>query len=288
MKSAFAFNLPKDQEMSTSKLQYVTTQHIRQLFAGLLIKYNYRPDWLVNPVTERKLEIDIYVYDLKIGIEVQDGQHTKYTPFFHKGEDDFKAQVQRDEIKRHMLKEYGVRLYEIYKRADIEQMLDDMKSYNAELSHLVRDRNTSYTGLQNYMYEYGEELKKRNRDTKRIESLVSKIEHLVRKYDFSLKEVTPRKVSQAELAFNSCPIVLIKHTEAREWTEGAMFDVRPHRVAVAMPRKGMENNGKREFYFDRYTGKQTNGGSWFLDLNSLPENLRFTDEEYFSEMGYVR
>lgn len=52
---------------------------------------NYRPDFLRNPLTGRNLEIDFYLPESKIGMEIQ-GQH-HITDTIQQGRDDYKRDV---------------------------------------------------------------------------------------------------------------------------------------------------------------------------------------------------
>jgi len=59
-------------------------------------------DWLVNPETKRKLELDGYNQDLGIAFEFQGRQHYHYTPAYHRSIEDFKQQIRRDKLKREL------------------------------------------------------------------------------------------------------------------------------------------------------------------------------------------
>ena len=39
------------------------------------VLYNYRPDWLKNPLTGKNLELDIYYPELKLAVEFNGMQH---------------------------------------------------------------------------------------------------------------------------------------------------------------------------------------------------------------------
>ena len=71
---------------------------------------NVRPDWLVNPVTGRKLELDVYNDELKIAIEYNGQQHAKFVKKFHLTEDKFKQQQYRDLIKQDLCQKNNVLL----------------------------------------------------------------------------------------------------------------------------------------------------------------------------------
>jgi hypothetical protein len=74
-----------------------------------------RPDFLRNPVTggNFNLELDCYDPELKIAVEYNGIQHYKYIPYFHKNKEAFLNQKYRDDMKRRICKEYGIKLIEV-------------------------------------------------------------------------------------------------------------------------------------------------------------------------------
>lgn len=72
-----------------------------------------RPDWLTNPQTGRKLELDGYNNQLKIAFEYDGVQHRKFSPFFHRSPGDFENQIRRDRVKSYACKQRGVCLIRI-------------------------------------------------------------------------------------------------------------------------------------------------------------------------------
>lgn len=86
-----------------------------------------RPDFLLNPVTGAKynLELDCYNPELRLAVEYNGAQHYNYIPFFHKNKEAFYNQKYRDELKRIKCKELGITLIEIsYTEKNIENYLD--------------------------------------------------------------------------------------------------------------------------------------------------------------------
>lgn len=67
-------------------------------------------DFIINPKTNRKLELDMYNPELKLALEYQGQQHRNYTPRFHKEYADFLKQIERDNLKKIKCKEHGVEL----------------------------------------------------------------------------------------------------------------------------------------------------------------------------------
>ena len=67
------------------------------------------------PVVGTRLSIDFYNSNKKIAIEVQGGQHLKYTPHFHgKSKQTFLGQIKRDNDKQEYCKINNIKLVEIY------------------------------------------------------------------------------------------------------------------------------------------------------------------------------
>lgn len=89
-----------------------------------------RPDFLRNPVTggRHNLEIDCYDDELKLGVEYSGVQHYKYVHYFHKNKEAFRNQGYRDELKRRICRDNRVNLIEVpytVKLGDIEKYLTD-------------------------------------------------------------------------------------------------------------------------------------------------------------------
>ena len=96
-----------------------------------------RPNWLKCSYSQRNLEIDLYNDELKLGIEYNGGQHYKFTPIFHKTEEDFNKQVIRDQDKLNACKELNIKLivvpYTLNNTSSIELFL------KTELKYLLLD-----------------------------------------------------------------------------------------------------------------------------------------------------
>ena len=81
-----------------------------------------RPTMLKNKVTGYNLELDIYNEELGLAIEYNGKQHYKYTPFFHKNYEHFLNQKYRDEIKRMLCQQNGIKLIEVHYLTPLEDM----------------------------------------------------------------------------------------------------------------------------------------------------------------------
>lgn len=69
-----------------------------------------RPDFLTNPATGKRLELDCYNEELKLALEYNGSQHYHYPNRFHKTEEDFVRQVQRDILKEELVRAQGIDL----------------------------------------------------------------------------------------------------------------------------------------------------------------------------------
>ena len=85
-------------------------------------------DWLINPNTNHKLFVDIFFPKLNLAIEIDGEQHYKFLPYFHKNEEEFLYNVNRDRIKDRLLKENGVDIIRIRKDSNYN-LYDIFKKY---------------------------------------------------------------------------------------------------------------------------------------------------------------
>lgn len=72
-----------------------------------------RPDWLVNPTTKRRLELDMYNAEHRIAFEYDGAQHDVYTPHYHANEHHFEYRRLLDRLKTELCRERGVLLLRI-------------------------------------------------------------------------------------------------------------------------------------------------------------------------------
>lgn len=93
--------------MATSKLQQQVSALLNIHLGQYTIRENYRPDWL------DRLELDFYIKELQVGIEVQGRQHFEFLPKFHKDIAGFQAQQDRDLRKADLCTQLRISLYYI-------------------------------------------------------------------------------------------------------------------------------------------------------------------------------
>ncbi len=93
---------------SRSKMQYNCKQFLKSYWLNDIVFEEF-------PIAGTRLSIDFYNSNKKIAIEVQGGQHLKYTPHFHgKSKQTFLSQIRRDNDKQEFCKINDIRLVEIY------------------------------------------------------------------------------------------------------------------------------------------------------------------------------
>jgi len=133
--------------MATSKLQIETKRHLMLLMNKFEIVENIRPNWLKNPITGKNLEIDLYMPELNIGIEVQGIQHDRFTPGLHATIDDFEYQQQRDRIKKALCEKNGVMLFEVRSPEEIATFIEDVCKNNPILGFELHKKQTAIAVL---------------------------------------------------------------------------------------------------------------------------------------------
>ena len=106
----------------------------RDIFESLTGKAypTIRPNWLVNPKTGRKLELDGYCADLRSAFEYNGKQHYTYPNSFHKTEEDFDNLVERDKYKMKTCQDYGVNLLVIPYDISNEALFDYIRDHLVE------------------------------------------------------------------------------------------------------------------------------------------------------------
>lgn len=120
---------PKRQGKKISKGEAKCREVIERLFNRPFP--SVRPDFLKNPETSRNLECDMYNGELKLVVERNGAQHYHFTPYFHQTPEDFSKQVYRDQLKKKLLEDQGIRLIIV----PYTVAVDDIEGYlRAEIS----------------------------------------------------------------------------------------------------------------------------------------------------------
>lgn len=117
--------LIKWDDKSLSKLQFSTKQFLKPYWCTDIVFEEF-------PVVGTKMRFDFYNSNQNIAVEVQGGQHLKYTPFFHgKSKSTFLSQIRRDNDKQKFCELNNIKLVEIYPNDDLS--LDLFKSFGVIL-----------------------------------------------------------------------------------------------------------------------------------------------------------
>ena len=119
-------------EKATSKGENYAREIIQELTGQMF--YKTCPQWMLNPVSNKFLELDMYNDRLKLAVEYNGRQHYEYIDYFHKKKENFLIQQYRDELKKLYCEKEGVKLivipYTIKKQEDIKGYLEkELREY---------------------------------------------------------------------------------------------------------------------------------------------------------------
>jgi len=263
--------------MSTSQLQQHTMDELRLLLQACIVEENYRPDWLKNPKTGRNLELDFYLPDLEMAIEVQGQQHIQRIPFFHETEDDFHRCLVYDRYKRLKCLDRGLELFEVFAPNDIPPFLEQAKTRNAAVAEVLSRRACAMRSLSYYAAEIG---RLRHTDQKRVAKCVNHMIHICEKYDIPLVSVRPDfTIRKMEMSFFGKSIVKVHHIWFERIVDGERaalmrwdFD-----TAICVCRWHSKEFGEQyvDMEFDMCTGREVGADEpyWQITPSSWPESL---------------
>ncbi len=94
----------------TSQTEQLARDLFHHHFPFLRAVYNTRPDWLRNPKTGRRLELDIWMPQINVAVEAQGVQHSRPILGLQKDHADFMAQQARDAVKAEVCTNRGIEL----------------------------------------------------------------------------------------------------------------------------------------------------------------------------------
>jgi hypothetical protein len=101
---------------------------------------NCRPDFLLNPVTGSRfnLELDCYDESLKLAVEYNGIQHYKYVPYFHKNKESFYNQKYRDDLKRRLCIDNRVNLIEVPNTVDVNKIEGFLRDKLKKFGYIIK------------------------------------------------------------------------------------------------------------------------------------------------------
>lgn len=109
-----------------------------RLFGKPFIKI--RPWFIVNPETNRRLELDCHNKELRVAVEFDGKQHLQYPNPFHRTLAEFQAQQRRDAYKTHACAAHGICLVRVphtVPRPEIEAFLKQQLILRGQGSKLI-------------------------------------------------------------------------------------------------------------------------------------------------------
>ncbi|GAX86005.1 hypothetical protein CEUSTIGMA_g13421.t1 [Chlamydomonas eustigma] len=84
-----------------------------------------RPLWLLNPLTSRPMELDLFCDEKHVAIEYDGPQHYTFPNAYHQTREEFDAQVLRDQAKDSLCRMHGVVLIRIRCIGDLNSEVDE-------------------------------------------------------------------------------------------------------------------------------------------------------------------
>jgi len=190
--------------MATSKLQQQVSILLSTHLGQYTIRENHRPDWLDG------LELDFYIEELQVGIEVQGIQHFEFSPMFHKDISDFHAQIERDRRKIELCTELDIGLYYIRYPSRLTELLDCLNRVSAvyQEQNAKSSKSIEYTldsrNFPSYYKLYskvGYAYKSQNLDRARI--LLAQLNFLVEHNRLVIPDQHFRKLLQIKVSISS-------------------------------------------------------------------------------------
>jgi len=103
---------------------------------------------LVNKNTNRKLELDGYCDELKLGFEAHGIQHYKFVNFYHRTMEQFDLRQKLDQFKIDKCAEYGIEIivipYMLKKNAIVEYITEELHKINIVVLDVVINYSDIY------------------------------------------------------------------------------------------------------------------------------------------------
>lgn len=257
-----------------SHLQDTVKHKLQLLFSGFNVSENYRPDWLQNPVTGKNLELDFWIPEHRVGIEVQGRQHYEFVSVFHETEDDLLKQIERDKLKKKMCSELGVTLIEVSTAEDVNEMIYHLQIISNELSMKLLKKLTTINWLSYYSARI-----RRNDEYKVSDciGMLARMERSARKHNIKIADIRPNySLTSFQLSFNNKPIVEVEAPNFR--VEAAVMSYSKSKVRIRWWKS--ERNCEDAFMhcnFDRKTGwsKGRNSNRWWTNPDVLNKKIKY-------------
>ena len=93
------------------------------------------PEWLINSNTGKRMEIDLYSYNLNLAIECQGHQYYKWVKHFHQTYKEFKLMKEKDILKAAILMRRKIKLLYVPSIKILpDELLEEFLITNVKLS----------------------------------------------------------------------------------------------------------------------------------------------------------
>lgn len=177
----------------TSRLEKYLSKELYTRFGHLSIRQNYRPTWMDG------LELDFFIEDLNIAAEVQGAQHYQFVEYFHKSQDDFEKQKDRDAKKVLICRERKIKLVEIFTEKDADLFILKVKEMD-------KSKTPKYYYHEEYKGEKSSSRVGRQRMAMAImiKKLVKKFKnanHINAKLDIAAKAIRSSTIHNVEIPY---------------------------------------------------------------------------------------
>lgn len=102
-------------------------KYVLEKYFGVEFTHGY-VDWIINPVTKRKLQLDVYNTTIKLGryvglaLEYQGPQHSVHPNYLKTTREEYLAQLNRDAVKRIACKDNNFQLIEIFHTVKVKDV----------------------------------------------------------------------------------------------------------------------------------------------------------------------
>lgn len=191
--------------MSTSRLQRLVSNLLSAHLGKYTIRENIRPEWLINSDGER-LELDFYIEELDVAIEVQGIQHYSFVRLFHKSHSNFEKQTERDKFKKEVCASRGIKLVEVFDESDAETFISSIFSSDSERRASTRRSFDMSKAVANNLSRHESKVNRKiYKATKELNSLLDKksngkhvnensivkLQALLQSYELDLQQYRP-------------------------------------------------------------------------------------------------
>lgn len=124
-----------------SKLEDYLSNELFTRFGHYSIRRNYYPDWLKESSAAVRLQLDFFIPEINVAVEVQGEQHFRFVEYFHKDLAGFAASQKRDQDKAYLCKMNGVKLYEIFNYLDADLFVAELIEKEKSKGIIVKEKH---------------------------------------------------------------------------------------------------------------------------------------------------